>query len=107
MLRKWGGGVVVGRNTAIAGNCFIIDKNHTTKSLNLNLNNPLAGEDVCQKISIGNNVWIAANCVVAMGAKLNDGVVIGANSFVNKDIPENAIAVGSPAKVIKFREDHS
>ena len=52
---------------------------------------------------IGNDVWIGAQTVVRQGVKIGDGAVIGANSFVNKDVPPYAIAFGSPAKVYKYR----
>ena len=52
---------------------------------------------------IGNDVWIGCNSTILRGVTIGDGVVIGANSLVNKSIPPYAIAVGTPAKVIKFR----
>ena len=52
---------------------------------------------------IGADVLISANVVIMSGLKLGNGCVIGANSFVNQDIPPYAIAVGSPAKVKKYR----
>lgn len=51
-------------------------------------------------VDIGNNVFIGASTVVLPGVKIGDNVVIGANSVVANDIPENSVAVGSPAKVI-------
>lgn len=54
---------------------------------------------------IGNDVWVAAGAIIRQGVKIGDGVVVGANSFVNKDIPPYAIVAGSPAKVIKYRFD--
>ena len=54
-------------------------------------------------IVIGNDVWIGRNCTIMSGVKIGDGAVIGANSVVAKDIPPYAIAVGNPAKVVKFR----
>ena len=54
---------------------------------------------------IENDVWIGANAVVLQGVTIGTGAVIGANSVVTKDIPAYAIAVGSPAKVIKYRFD--
>lgn len=54
---------------------------------------------------IGNDVWIGAQCVVRQGVTIGDGAVIGANSFVNKDIPPYAIAFGTPIKVYKYRFD--
>ena len=53
---------------------------------------------------IGNNVTIGANCVVIGDIKIGDGAIIGAGAVVTKNIPQNAIVVGNPAKVIKYRE---
>lgn len=55
--------------------------------------------------SIGNDVWIASNVVVIDGVHIGDGAVIGAGAVVVNDIPPYAIAVGVPAKVIKYRFD--
>ncbi|WP_053074966.1 CatB-related O-acetyltransferase [Ornithinibacillus californiensis] len=52
---------------------------------------------------IGNDVWCGANVVVLQGVNIGDGAVIGANAVVTKDIPDYAIAVGIPARVIKYR----
>ena len=54
---------------------------------------------------IGNDVWVAAGAIIRQGVKIGDGAVIGANSFVNKDVPPYAIVAGSPAKIIKYRFD--
>lgn len=54
---------------------------------------------------IGNNVWIAANAIIRQGVRIGDGAVIGAGSFVNKDVPKNVVVVGSPAKIIRDRLD--
>ena len=55
------------------------------------------------QIIIGNDVWIGANVTLLSGIKIGNGAVIGTNSVVAKDIPPYAIAVGNPAKVIKYR----
>ena len=52
---------------------------------------------------IGNDVWIGANAVIMKGVTIESGVIIGAGAVVTKDIPAYAIAVGNPAKVIKYR----
>ena len=54
-----------------------------------------------KSIHIGNNVWIGSNSTVLAGVTIGNNAVIGAGSVVTKDIPENMIAVGSPARVIK------
>ncbi|QWX84795.1 CatB-related O-acetyltransferase [Cellulophaga sp. HaHaR_3_176] len=58
-----------------------------------------------KKTIIGNDVWIAAGCIIKQGVTIGDGAVIGAMSFVNQDIPENSIYFGSPAKFYKKRLD--
>ena len=55
-------------------------------------------------IIIGEDVWIAAQCTILKGSKINNGAVVGAHSLVNCEVPQNAIVVGCPAKVIKLRE---
>jgi len=52
---------------------------------------------------IDNDVWIGANAVILRGVHIGHGAVIGANAVVTKDIPPFAIAVGMPAKIIKYR----
>lgn len=55
--------------------------------------------------NIGNDVFIGANVTVLDGVTISDGAVIGAGAVVTKDIPPYAIAVGVPAKVVKYRFD--
>lgn len=52
---------------------------------------------------IGHDVWIGCNAVVIAGVKVGNGAVIGAGAVVTKDVPPYAIAVGNPARVIKYR----
>lgn len=56
-----------------------------------------------EPITIGNDIWIGANVIILKGVKIGDGAVIGAGSIVTKDIPEKAIVVGNPAKIVKYR----
>lgn len=53
--------------------------------------------------TIGNDVWIGQNVMIMSGINIGNGAVIGAGSIVTKDIPDYAIAVGSPCKVVKYR----
>ena len=54
---------------------------------------------------IGNDVLISANVIILAGVKIGNGAIIGAGSFVNKDIPPYAIVVGMPARIIRYRFD--
>ena len=54
-------------------------------------------------ILIEEDVWIGANVVIVGGIKIGRGSIIGANSFVSKDIPRYSVVAGSPAVEIKKR----
>ena len=54
-------------------------------------------------IVIGNGVWIGANVFINPGIRIDNNVVIGANSVVTKDIKENSIVGGVPAKLIRIK----
>lgn len=54
-----------------------------------------------ESVSIGNHVWLARRAVVLAGATIGDGTVIGHGSLVKGVIPNNCIAAGSPARVIR------
>lgn len=54
-------------------------------------------------VHIGNDVFIGANVTVLDGVTISDGAVVGAGAVVTHDIPPYAVAVGIPAKVIKYR----
>jgi acetyltransferase-like isoleucine patch superfamily enzyme len=56
---------------------------------------------------IGNDVYIGANVFVLDGVTISDGAVVGAGAVVTKDIPPYAIALGIPAKVVKYRFDET
>src|ERR1700730_3558103 len=58
----------------------------------------------CAPTSIGNGVYIGPNAVIQMGVTVGDRAIIGANSFVNRDIPPGAKAFGSPARIQETHE---
>ena len=96
-----GAGVKIGAKTIIAANTYIIDCNHRIKTGVFIQDQGLEATE----IYIGEDVWIGASSVLAKGTRIESHSVIGANSFVNKEICENSIAVGSPARVIKKRNE--
>ena len=58
------------------------------------------GKTRAANVTIGNNVFIGAGSIILPGVHIGNRVVIGAGSVVTKDIPNNSVAVGNPAKVI-------
>ena len=81
----------------------ITDNNHTTDGNNL-IKYQLS---TIKSISIGQDCWIGSGAKILAGVTIGNGAVIGANSVVTKDIPPFAIAVGSPARVIKYRTNRN
>lgn len=58
-----------------------------------------------EPVTIGDNVWICGDVTIAPGVTIGNNVVIGAGSVVVKDIPDNVVAAGNPARVIKQIEN--
>ena len=91
--------LTIGQQCGIGPGCYLTDHDH---GLDLALP-PLGQPMVSQPTKIGDRVWIGANVTILKGVTVGDDAVVGAGSVVTKDIPEKAIAVGNPAKVIKYR----
>lgn len=89
----------IGMYCGIGPNCYITDHDH---GLDLTFA-PLQQPMVSSPTKIGDRVWVGANVTILKGVNIGNDAVIGAGSVVTKDIPEKAIAVGNPAKVIKYR----
>lgn len=92
--------IEIGDHTMIAPGCVITTVDHPKQP----------GErreftSRAQAIKIGSDVWIGANCTIFPGVTIGDNVIIGSNSVVNKDIPSNTIAFGSPARPHRAIED--
>ncbi len=94
------GGLEIGNNVMIAAHSVIIPANHNFGRLDL----PMSLQGLsCKGIVIGDDVWMGARVTVLDGVTIGRGAVIGAGSVVTRDVPEHAIAVGVPARVVGSR----
>lgn len=100
--------VVIGDDVLIASRVFISDTSHGcySGSLQSSVDVPPNKRELFYKpVSIGNNVWIGENVVILPGVTIGNGVIVGAGSVVTKNIPDNCMVVGNPARVLKKYSD--
>lgn len=92
--------IIFGDNVLVGPGVKILSTDHGMRLSNV----PMTFQDRVQKdIKIGNDVWIGANSVITAGISIADGAVIAAGAVVTKDVAENAVVAGVPAKFIKSR----
>lgn len=92
-----GEGITIGRNSLIGTSVEIYDSDFH----DLSPDKRSTGVPKTGKISIGENVFIGSNVKILKGVSIGSGSVIGNGSVITKSIPENVMAAGNPAKVIK------
>ena len=91
--------VFLEESVLLARNVYISDHIHKYSEIDVPI---LAqGLDKIKPVLIKRGAWLGQNVVVCPGVTIGVGAVVGANSVVNQDIPDYAVAVGSPAKVVK------
>nr|WP_315215438.1 colanic acid biosynthesis acetyltransferase WcaF [uncultured Flavobacterium sp.] len=87
--------IIIGEKSCIGKDVYLITGSHKIDDPSFSL--------ITKPIIIGDGVWIATGSKVFSGVTINSFSVIGAFSIVLKDIPENQVWVGAPAKYIKQR----
>lgn len=87
------GGLTIEDDTKISLNCTIATNNHDF------YDRPII---TCKPVHIKKNVWIGVNVTILAGVTIGENAIVGAGAVVTKDVPDNAVVVGSPAKVIKY-----
>ena len=87
--------VRIGDNCMIAPNVGIYTAGHTI--------NPIDRHKTgfAKPITIGNNVWIGGHCAIIGGIRIGNNSIIASGSVVTKDVPENTIYAGNPARKLK------
>lgn len=96
----------IGRYCSIANNVTIGAGEHDLTNIStssLFYKNNAYDELTKLPLQIGNDVWIGVDSIIRRGISIGDGAVVGANSFVNKDVPDFAIVAGTPARIIGYR----
>ena len=102
ILSGYKGSIVIGKSVQVAANCAFYPYNHgVTPGIPMDRQPLTSSGDVI----VGDEAWIGTAVIILDGVRIGKGAVIGAGSVVTRDIPDNAIACGVPAKVVKMRGD--
>ena len=87
--------VTIGNTVFFGPNVHIYTATHPTNAIERRT------LEFSKPVTIGNDCWIGGNTVICPGVTIGNGCTIGAGSVVTKSIPDNSLAVGNPAKVIR------
>ncbi len=94
--------VSIGQQCVIADRVMFIDFDHNVADVE----QPIRTQGIYKRdVVVGSNVWIGYGAQILRGVTVGDNAIIGASSVVTRDIPANAVAAGSPARVIRMRSE--
>lgn len=96
--------IQIGSHVMIAPNCAFYSYDHGVAPDELIRRQPLQTKG---PIIVGDEAWLGVGVTVLSGVRIGQGAVIGAGSVVMHNVPDGAIAVGMPARVVKMRSDLS
>src|SRR3979409_2102906 len=93
--------VSIGRECIIADRVMLIDFDHGITEVE----RPIRVQGIYKRdVRVGHNCWLGYGAGVLRGVSVGDNSVIGTSAVVTKDVPDNAIVGGIPARVIRMRE---
>ncbi len=90
------GGITIEDDVLIAGNVQLLSNNHDEYERQVL---------TCEEIIIKKGAWIGAGASILPGVTVGEYAIVGAGAIVTKDIPDYAVVVGSPAKVIRTLDE--
>ena len=93
--------VAVGRECVIADRVMLIDFDHGV----VEVERPVRLQGIYKRnVQVGNNCWLGYGACILRGVTIGDNSVVGTSAVVTKSLPENAVAAGVPARVIRMRD---
>jgi acetyltransferase-like isoleucine patch superfamily enzyme len=93
--------VSIGRECIIADRVMLIDFDHGVTEVE----RPIRSQGIYKRdVRVGHNVWIGYGACILRGVSVGENAVIGTSSVVTKQVPDNAVVAGTPARLIRMRE---
>ena len=93
--------VSIGRECVVADRVMLIDFDHGM----VEVDRPIRLQGIYKRdVRVGNNVWIGYGACILRGVTIGDNAIVGTSAVVTKDVPENAVVGGVPARVLRMRE---
>jgi acetyltransferase-like isoleucine patch superfamily enzyme len=94
--------VSIGRECVIADRVMMIDFDHGV----VEVERPIRQQGIYKReVRVGNNVWIGYGACILRGVTVGDNAIVGTSAVVTRDVPENAVVAGVPARVVRMREE--
>ncbi len=93
--------VSIGRECVIADRVMLIDFDHGV----VEVDRPIRLQGIYKRdVNVGHNCWIGYGACILRGVTVGDNCIVGTSAVVTKDLPDNAVAGGVPARIIRMRE---
>ena len=94
--------ITIGNNVHITNKCTFLTHDGGT----LIFRKIVPDLEITKPITIGNDVFIGTESCIMMGVNIGNNVVVGARSLVSKDVPDNSVVAGNPARIIKSTDEY-
>jgi len=93
------GGVTIGREVLISDRVYISDTGHNYEDVTT----PIKGQGLRlgRRVEIGDGAWIGVGAAIVGNVRIGENAVVGANAVVTEDVPDRAVAIGNPARVVR------
>jgi acetyltransferase-like isoleucine patch superfamily enzyme len=93
--------VSIGRECVIADRVMLIDFDHGV----VEVERPIRLQGIYKRdVRVGSNCWIGYGACILRGATIGDNAIVGTSSVVTKDVPDNAVVAGAPARLLRMRD---
>ena len=93
--------VSIGRECVIADRVMLIDFDHGV----VEVERPIRLQGIYKRdVRVGSNVWIGYGACILRGVSVGHNSIVGTNAVVTRDVPENAVVGGAPARVLRMRD---